>query len=284
MFYYSAYSLIIGSELPLPEWPEANGEPDILIRVGTVPKVPCNATLNSELAIHNSAGAFQITNGREIVVDPLPGADPNAVRLLLLGRMMAYLLRQRGWLPLHASGVTFRQRSVLFLGHSGAGKSTTAAAFHRAGHQIVTDDVAPVRISDNKCIALPVRPRLRLDTHSRFLMAAHESQGVLEFDGKYRYELPRAPLPEAIEVQRIYVLEDGETIESRPIPPVHSVRFLSAHCFFRRRRMDQATLAAHLRHCAEVARMASIRLLTRPRLLRALPDLVKFVENDLTNG
>src|SRR5579863_7665772 len=170
MFCYRGYSLIISSELPLPELPEAEGDPDIVIRLGPIPRVPREATATNELAIHTLTGAYQITNGREIVVDPLPNVDPDAVRMVLLGRMMAYLLRQRGWLPLHASGVAVDGCAVLFLGESGAGKSTTAAAFHARGHQVITDDVAPVRISGDRCVALPVRPRLRLDASSRSLM------------------------------------------------------------------------------------------------------------------
>jgi hypothetical protein len=284
MFYYRGFSLNIGSELPLPELPEAEGEPDILIRLGRVPGVSLTGSNTNELAIHNVAGVFHIKNGSEIVVDPKPGADPTTIRLLLLGRMMAYLLRQRGWLPLHAGAVAVKGKGVLFLGYSGAGKSTTTAAFHIAGYPVLTDDVAPVRVADGRCVLLPARPRVRLDANSRILMEGQAVQGVLEWDDKYRFELPRHSLPEAVAVQRIYVIEDGEKISSQSIPPVEAVRFLSAHCFFRRRWMDTEAVAAHVRNCAAVASIASVRHLTRPRLLEELPRLVDFVENDLANA
>ena len=149
---YRGYSLNIASELPLPELPVTEGEPDIVIRVGKIHRTGRKASVSEEWAIHNPTGTYQIKDGREILVDPIPNADPTAIRLLLLGRMMAYLLRQRGWLPLHAGSVAINGRAVLLLGRSGAGKSTTTAAFHMAGYPVITDDVAPVRMLGDRCI------------------------------------------------------------------------------------------------------------------------------------
>ena len=281
MFCYRGYSLIIGSELPLPGLPEAEGDPDVVIRLGTIPRVTRMAGMSDELAFHNLAGAFHITNGDQIVIDPLPGADPEAVRVVLIGRIMAYLLRQRGWLSLHASGVVMNGFGVLFLGASGSGKSTAAAAFHAGGYDVMTDDVSPVRISDGRCIALSARPFLRLDEHARPIVQGESA--VPQWD-KYLVDVTRGTLPESIEVKRIYVLVDGTCIGTKEIPVTASVRILSAHSFFRRARMDETSLRSHLRDCATVAGTASIRQLTRPRLMSALPGLVEFVENDLADG
>lgn len=261
--------------------PEALGEPDIVIRLDTVPRAGRQATLNEELAIHNRAGAFHIRNGSEIVVDPLPGAPLSAIRSILLGRMMAYLLRQRGWLALHASAARVNGRGVLFLGESGAGKSTTAAALHTTGHRVLTDDIAPVRVSDARCILLPPPPRLRLDANSRPLIMDPPPRNTPEWDDKYLFELPLPGLPEPIAVDRIYLLEYGEDLLSLPVPPIESVRLFSAHSFFRRRRMNADSLSCHLRHCAALANTVTVRRLTRPRQLSALPDLVALIEREV---
>jgi hypothetical protein len=282
MFRYSGYSLVISSELALPELPEAEGEPDVFIRLGKIPRVVREACVNDELAYHNLTGAYHIMNGREIVVDPLPDVNPDALRVVLLGRVMAYLLRQRGWLSLHASGVAVGSFGVLFLGASGSGKSTTAAAFYRRGHQVITDDVAAVRVSGGKCIALPARPRLRLHSDSRSVMEDEASSGVLHFD-KYLFGVASGPSPETIRIQRIYVLADGDEVGAQTIPAAPSVRLLSAHSFFRRRTMDLASLHAHLHDCAAVTGAVSVRRLVRPRLLNQLPAVIEFVEKDLTS-
>jgi hypothetical protein len=71
-----------------------------------------------------------------------PAAVPaGEVEMCLLGPILGFLLHLRGTPCLHGSAVAVDGRAVAFLGHSGAGKSTTAAAFVRAGYPALTDDV-----------------------------------------------------------------------------------------------------------------------------------------------
>src|ERR1700733_4579320 len=105
MFLYSFFGLAIHSEVELADLPGGTGDPDVVIRLGSVPRTPRKATMREEIAFHARGGAFHIKEGREIVLDPEPGADPSLLRVLLAGRMMAFLLRQRGWLPTHRSGI-----------------------------------------------------------------------------------------------------------------------------------------------------------------------------------
>ena len=48
---------------------------------------------------------YCIEDGRKITVSPLAGADPEKVRVYLLGTCMGALLMIRGMLPLHGSAV-----------------------------------------------------------------------------------------------------------------------------------------------------------------------------------
>ena len=59
----------------------------------------------------------------------------------LLGPVLGLLLRFRGITCLHASAVAIDGSVIAFVGAEGAGKSTTAAAFARAGFAAVSDDV-----------------------------------------------------------------------------------------------------------------------------------------------
>jgi hypothetical protein len=200
-----------------------------------------------------------------------------------MGRMMAYLLRQRGWLPLHASGVELEGQAVLFLGASGAGKSTAAAAFHARGHQVVTDDVGAVRVVDGgQCLVRPAGPRIRLLDDSRVAFDGVEPEGILHFR-KRLFDLTRGEQRELIPTRRIYALEYGDEIRSERVPPMSAVAMLSAHSFVAHGRMNEAALAAHLRDCTAVARVAPLYRLFRPRSLAALPDLVRWVEMDIAN-
>ena len=76
--------------------------------------------------------------------------------------MLAYLLRLRGTLSLHASAVVVGGQAIAIAGHPGAGKSTTAAAFARSGATVITEDVAPVVWIDGAPCIAPGYPRIRL--------------------------------------------------------------------------------------------------------------------------
>jgi hypothetical protein len=284
MFRYSGFGLSIHSELELPDLPPGDDKPDVVICLGSVPRTRPRVTMHEEIAHHARGGSFHIKQGREIVVDPAPGVDPDLLRVLLLGRMMAFLLRQQGWLPLHASGVEIEGEAVLFLGPSGSGKSTLAAAFHARGHQVITDDVGAVRVVESRqCLVRPAGPRIRLLDDS---LAVFDGPGPARVPQwrKYLFDVARGEVRKLIQVRRIYLLEYGSEIGSEIIPPLAAVAALSTHSFAKHERMDRDSLAAHLHDCSSVAGSLSVRRLVRPRLLGALPELVRWIETDFATG
>ena len=281
MFRYRSFGLSIQSELEFPDLPPAHEEPDVFIRLGSVDRTIRKATLHEEVGFNELAGAFHIKNGNEIVVDPLPGVKADLLRVLILGRMMAFLMRQRGWLSLHASGVVINGHTVLFLGESGSGKSTTSAAFHVCGCPVVTDDVGAVRVVDGRCVVCRVGSRLRLLSDARTVLRGAVPEGSLEWD-KYSYDLQTGiALADVLPVSRIYVLEYGDRLESSRMSELAAVAFLSTHSFIKRRRMDSAALESHLRDCCSVASVAPLFRLSRTRSLHALPELAVWVQEDV---
>jgi hypothetical protein len=80
----------------------------------------------------------------------------------LLGPVLGLLLRLRGVTCLHASAVAFEDRAIAFVGDEGAGKSTTAAAFARRGHPVISDDVVALVENEGAFQVLPAYPYLSL--------------------------------------------------------------------------------------------------------------------------
>jgi len=80
----------------------------------------------------------------------------------LLGPVFGLLLRLRGVTCLHASAVSIENRSVVFVGAEGAGKSTTAAALARQGFGVISDDVAALVESPDGFRVMPAYPHLCL--------------------------------------------------------------------------------------------------------------------------
>jgi hypothetical protein len=279
MYCYRGFGLLVHSEFELADLSLSEGIPDVIIRRGQVPRPLPKATRAEAFLINRSSAAFQILNGREIVVDQFPDSDPELVRSFLLGRVMAFLLRQRGWLPLHASGVAINGQAVLFLGPSRRGKSTTAAAFHACGYDVITDDIGAVGQCEGIWLALAAWSLLRLRADSLDILNAFGS-GEIQHD-KRRFNLHRSDLRERISVKRIFVLEAGKNLSVQPVLPAEGARLLGENSFFTRRSTPHEVMVDHFRACAAAAAALPIYRLFRPQSLEGLPELVRMVEEHL---
>ena len=110
---YKAFGLRISSEIPLPELPvsvdaEERASPDIVIEAGIpdrlwgqLESIGSNFARidNSFLFLIPETAFYCIEDGRKITVSPLAGADPEKVRVYLLGTCMGALLMIRNTLP-----------------------------------------------------------------------------------------------------------------------------------------------------------------------------------------
>lgn len=80
----------------------------------------------------------------------------------LLGPIMGVVLRLRGVSCLHASSVVIDNQAIALIGVSGAGKSTSAAAFARLGYSVLGDDVLALTDCRDHFLVRPAYPRVRL--------------------------------------------------------------------------------------------------------------------------
>jgi hypothetical protein len=101
-------------------------------------------------------------SGKEIWATWLGASTLEDACSYLLGPVLGLLLRLRGITCLHASAVALGDYSVVFVGAEGAGKSTTAAAFAREGHGVLSDDVVALTENGSEFLVLPAYPHLCL--------------------------------------------------------------------------------------------------------------------------
>jgi hypothetical protein len=80
----------------------------------------------------------------------------------VLGPVLGVVLRLRGVTSLHASAVSIGDRGVVFVGQTGTGKSTTAAAFARQGYGVISDDIVALAESEGAFYLMPAFPHLCL--------------------------------------------------------------------------------------------------------------------------
>jgi hypothetical protein len=122
----------------------------------------------------------------------------------LFGPILGLLLRLRGITCLHASVVSFEDRSVAFVGLQGAGKSTTAAAFARHGCGVISDDIAALAEREGVFHIMPAYPHLSLWPDSvKMLYGTSEA-------------LPR--FVQSWDKRRLDLGNQGTRFESRPLP------------------------------------------------------------------
>lgn len=289
MYAYTAFGLDIHSDLPLPELHPGGGRTDVEIRCrrgtlgGTPPEDDAVVTPDASRIVWTDVGAFTVRGGRDILVEPLDGADDRQVRMGVLGPAMAALLQQRGVLALHASVVDVGGLGVAFIGESGAGKSTTAAALESRGHAVVGDDLAPVVLGPAGPQVFPGSPQLRLWPDSLTALG-HDpaSLPLLEPDREKRTRdvaaraNPRQPLP----LVRVYLLDWGEDVRITPLSPRDAFVELLRHSYGVHW-MHAVAGVGQFAFRAEVARRVPVHRLTRPRDLGALAELITRVEADL---
>lgn len=80
----------------------------------------------------------------------------------LLGPILAFIVRLRGGLALHAGAIVIDGEALLVTGVAGAGKSTTVAAMVARGAKMLSDDVSVIAWADSRPFVLPGYARVRL--------------------------------------------------------------------------------------------------------------------------
>lgn len=286
---YTAYGLGIHSDLPLPELvPDGSAADHVFVRLGDAERERAGDRIRPTAeAVHlfcEGLGAFLVKEGREILLEPTPGVDERELRRHVLGSLFPVLLYQRGRVVLHGSAVEVGGSAVAFLGGSGWGKSTLAAALHARGHRIMADDVTPVCVDADPPRVYPGYPQLKLCSETATSLGiAFESLSRIDFESEKRAlpvarDFPQAPLP----LKRIYVLADGARHAVESLSSQEAFAALMQHSYIRFNE-DPVAASFHFRRCANLASRVSVCRLKRRRFLAALPDLVRAIEEDLVS-
>ena len=82
---------------------------------------------------------FFVADGHQVVINPAPRFDENALRLFLYNEVIAALLMQRGCLLLKGCVVERHGRAFAFTGPTPSGKTMLAAELSRQGLRILAD-------------------------------------------------------------------------------------------------------------------------------------------------
>ena len=296
---YFSYNLLIESALALPELLPADarlGAPDVVVRFGTVLfdapefdgfECAVRGTDTDGYLYWNDVGTFHVREGHEITIDAKAGVSEDTLRLCLLGFVFTMLLHQRGLFVLHASGVEADGGAVLFVGNSGFGKSTLAAALQAYDHRLITDDQGVLSLTRHAPpLVLPSFPRLKLwpdsvtslgtDPEGLPRLAAETDKRSVSTLLNFRHD----PLP----LRRLYFLDNAQTPEIAPMKAQAAMLGLIANSglSFFRRLVSPAAGRLHFEQCRDLLSGVSVYTLKRSRSLDRLGETVDLVEAHLS--
>ncbi|NEO89918.1 MAG: hypothetical protein F6K56_06555 [Moorea sp. SIO3G5] len=292
-FSYVAYGLGIRSVLPIPEFVPADDKSDVTITIDQVRSVfdyvpqevieqPLALQVEGQEAIVyvKEAGVFLVQGGCQIVVIPAPDVDQLKLQLALVGTVMAILLQQRGALVLHASAVEMDGNAVLFLGNSGEGKSTIAAALQAQGYAVVADDIA-VSWEEGLAMLAFGFPQIKLGREVAELLG-YDWESLWQLHPKLEkrsLRLARNFPQKSLPISRIYLLASGSEIRCEPMKTQAGLMALIQHSELMK--LFNSGEVMQFERCASLAQSSKVVYLQRPRNLSLLSKLVEIVEEDV---
>lgn len=293
-FYYYAFGLRIRSQLNLPELsPAEPGPVDVEIYLGPTGRAkPQDLTENTfefdddvSFMSWPIVASYLITGTSRIDVEPTPDIDPAWLAFPLLGPVFSILLHKRGSLVMHASAIAVGDKCAIFAGDKMAGKSTTAAAFIRAGHELVTDDVLSVDFGPDGAWITPGFPQLKLaeDAETAMALVNAERAPILRPGFEKRpARLTSGFSTEKIRPTRLYILDRGTKAEITRLEPIEALKEVMLYSYitrFQTRRMGAEP--SHLANCAMFTNLVQVCRLEVPTGLHLIDQAVKLVEADL---
>jgi len=290
MYSYTAYGLGIYSELPLPELNAAIVKKDIVVQIRKLENNSLTTIYNQPYLKINpneiilsieEAGTFVIREGTVINVSPAPNVEDALLRRYIIGTVMALLLYQRGLLVLHASSLNINGSAVAFLGNPGSGKSSIAAALHKNGHEIITDDVSAIDFKGEIIKVFPGYPQIKLsDDVSRSLGYDINSSIKLDKQEEKRgYRVNNRLIESSIELRQIYILTIASDQGIERIPHQEAVKEIIRHSY--PTRFAQPENPEHFLKCVNIVNKIPLYRLNRSSSLQALPMLAQLVEENL---
>lgn len=298
MFSYFAYGLNISSEIALPEFKavESSGwdlkitinsakQPgDIISSEMLAQAVTIQLNRNKAVVYVRGTGVFIVEQGKQITVVPDDQSQELLIRFHLVGTIMAIALYQRNFLVLHASAVKINGGAVAFLGVSGEGKSSTAAAFVTHGYSIITDDVAPIDLTTTPCVIHPGFPQVKIGAAMAEVLGYEYNRlhAVHTFKEKRALKPRKGFSLDPVPLKRIYVLQTADKFEIAPINPSEAVTEIVRHS--RPTTLYHSADATHFFQCANLVKQHQVYRLSRPKDLSLLPELIEFVEDDLAHS
>jgi hypothetical protein len=287
MYIYRLYGLCVHSEVFLPNGPPGEGEADlrVLLRDLDDEELDLEPSRSDRVwgSILNDL-QFLIEGGSTIVIDNRGRIDEARIAAYLGGVLFATVLRQRGFLTLHASAVARDGQAIAFVGESRWGKSTLAAYFCRMGYQLVNDDLLVIDPTAEPAAALSGMPEVNLwDDVGPALHNDFAAMPSTTWADNKRIITQERSIDGACRLVRLYLLSppDAQQAMSRVLTKQEALLAFVCHSRVNNVLSDHSDQGMNLTNCAWLARQVQTVLLGHHRSPDRLPELFAEIEADI---
>lgn len=219
---------------------------------------------------------------RKVAAVPVPDFDVAVLEDLYFNQVIPVLLGHSGRPVIHASAVGIAGRCAAFMGMTGQGKSTLAAALARAGYPFLTDDGLILQAEPRGGFQVAVRrPQVRLRADSEAILTS-EADRSLDNSGPKRRVSAGPTLPfqtHPLPLQSIYWLQPSSAPPETRIEilePGRALDLILQHGFFLDVE-DRASVRRAFEQAAAVAAAVPCFALDYPRDYEALPAVVSAI-------
>lgn len=248
MHFYKAYGLHIHSEIELPELEsDIQSEPDLTIHIRHVHlpddlqetkifrrgiKANFGQSGNNQLFLQWPGVAdFEAIDGKLLIVNSFT-SDRELLSLFTVSEALGLILFQKGFFLLHASSVNVGNEAWCFMGDPGAGKSTSAAAFVKAGCPLLSDDLTAIYFENGAAYVLPAYPQLKIweNTATGLDYANKDLRPLTEGHNKFSHIPDELFGHDPVKLAHIFFLsETSETPELERLSPSEAPTELLRH-------------------------------------------------------
>jgi hypothetical protein len=228
---------------------------------------------------------FVIT-GNLVSCRPHANCRDDSLRHLVLDQVIPRMWAHKGNLVLHASAVQLPNGQVVaFIGDSGWGKSTLAAALQASGSQLLCDDTISLKACKEGVQLIPSYTGLRLneDSIATLDMEGQDWTAVSHYSDKQRLALETSEDRGSLWLDALYVMEEPGNTQILSIKPLAGAELLAT--LIKRSFLldinDTQCAARQMREAGAVMRaLPSVCSLGYPRDYQQLPALCDALVRD----
>ena len=175
---------------------------------------------------------------------------------------------------------------MLFTGRAGIGKSTLAAAFHKKGYQVLTDDVCAVRLAEDRIpYIVPGFPSLKLwkDAAERIGRTVEGLIPVRKTMDKFRVDIDDQFCQRTVRLQEIYVLgeADEEGVQLNEITGMEKLEAIIRNSYRYRYLKGQGFGPLHFKQCTEAANQTAVYRVRWSKIHSTPDKLADYIEREI---